>query len=43
MPNEVFKNNFIDFIINIKKTVDVTLETDDDRQLEAHDKSFKNQ
>ena len=43
MPNEVFKNNSNDFIRNIKETVDVTLATDDDRQLEAHDKSFTNQ
>ena len=40
MPNEVFKN---DFIRNIKGTVDVTLATDDDRQLESHSKSFTNQ
>ena len=30
-------------ISNIKETVDVTLATDDDRQLEAHNKSFTNQ
>ena len=40
MPNEVFKN---DFISNIKETVDVTLATDDDKQLEGHKKSFTNQ
>jgi hypothetical protein len=38
MPNEVFKNNSNDFIRNIKGTVDVTLATDDDRQLEANNK-----
>jgi hypothetical protein len=38
MPNEVFKNNSNDFIRNIKETVDVTLATDDDRQLEANNK-----
>ena len=43
MPNEVFKNDSNDFISNIKETVDVTLATDDDRQLEAHNKSFANQ
>ena len=43
MPNEVFKNDSNDFISNIKETVDVTLATDDDRQLEAHNKSFTNQ
>jgi hypothetical protein len=32
-----------DFISNIKETVDVTLAADDDRQLEAHNKSFTNQ
>jgi YbbR domain-containing protein len=41
MPKEVFKNNSNNFISNIKETVDVTLATDDDRQLEAHIKSFK--
>jgi hypothetical protein len=39
MPNEVFKNDSNDFISNIKEIVDVSLATDDDRQLEAHDKS----
>jgi hypothetical protein len=44
-----FKNDSNDFISNIKETVDVTLATDDDRQLEAHKsqitnhKSFTNQ
>ena len=36
MPNEVLKNDSNDFKSNIKETVDVTLATDDDRQLEAH-------
>jgi hypothetical protein len=43
MPNEVFKNDSNDFISNIKETVDVTLATDYDRQLEAHNYSFTNQ
>ena len=43
MPNEVFKNDTNDFISNIKKTVDVTLAIDDDRQLEAHNRLFTNQ
>jgi hypothetical protein len=34
----MFRNNSKDFIRNIKETVDVTLATDDDRQLEAHNK-----
>jgi hypothetical protein len=34
----MFRNNSKDFISNIKETVDVTLATDDDRQLEAHNK-----
>ena len=37
MLNEVFK-----FVSNIKETADVTLATDDDKQLEAHKKSFTN-
>ena len=40
MPNEVFKNDSNDFISNIKETVDVTLATDDNKQLEAHNKDF---
>ena len=40
MPNEVFKNNSNDFISNVKETIDVTLATDDDKQLEAHNKDF---
>ena len=43
MLNEVFRNDSNDFISNIKETVDVTLATHYDRQLEAHDKSFTNQ
>jgi hypothetical protein len=43
MPNEVFKNDSNNFISNKKETVDVTLEIDDDRQLEAHNKLFTNQ
>ena len=43
MRNEVFKNESNDFISNIKETVDVTLATDDDKQLEAYNKSFTNQ
>jgi hypothetical protein len=39
----MFRNNSKDFISNIKETVDVTLATDDDRQLEAHNKWFTNQ
>ena len=34
----MFRNNSKDFISNIKETVDVTLATDDDKQLEAHNK-----
>jgi hypothetical protein len=43
MSNEVFKDDSNDFISNIKETVYVTLATDNDRQLEAHNKSFINQ
>ena len=43
MPNEVFKNDSNDFICNIKETFDVTLATNDDKQLEAHNKSYTNQ
>ena len=43
MPKEVFENVSKDFISNIKYTVDVTLATDDDKQLKAHNKSCTNQ
>ena len=43
MPKEVFENDSKDCISNIKDTVDVTLPTDDDKQLKAHNKSFTNQ
>jgi hypothetical protein len=43
MPKEVFENNSKDFISNIKDTVDLTLATDEDEQLKAHNKSFTNQ
>ena len=43
MPNEVFRNDSNEFISNIKETVDATLATDDDRQIEAHNKLFTNQ
>jgi YbbR domain-containing protein len=43
MPNEVLKNDSNNFISNIKETVDVSLATDDERQLEADNKSFTNQ
>ena len=42
MPIEVFKKDS-NFICNIKENVDVTLATDDDKQFEAHNKSFTNQ
>ena len=40
MPKEVFENDSKDYISNIKDIFDVTLETDDDRQLKADNKSF---
>ena len=43
MPNNVFKTNSNNFIRNIKEFVDVSFATDDDNQLEAHNKSFTNQ
>ena len=36
----MFENDSNDFISNIKKTVDVTLVTNDDKQLESHNKDF---
>ena len=42
MPSEVFKDYSNDFISHIKETVDVTLATDDNKQHEAHNKSFTN-
>ena len=36
MPKEVFEKESKDFISAIKYTVDVTLATDDDKQLRAH-------
>ena len=42
MPNEVFKNPSNDFTSNIKESVDVTFATDDDKQLEAHNKTVTN-
>ena len=43
MPNEVCKDDSNNFISNIKESVDVTLATDDYKQLEGHNKSFTNQ
>ena len=42
-PIKCVKNNSNDFISNINESVDVTLATDDDKQLKAHNKSFTNQ
>ena len=42
MPKEVFENDPKDFISNIK-ILFILLMTDDDKQLEAHSKSFTNQ
>ena len=42
MPNEVFKNQFNNFISDIKESVDITFATDDDKQLEAHNKTMTN-
>jgi hypothetical protein len=36
--DEVFKNDSNNSIRSIKETVDVTLENDDDRQLESHNR-----
>ena len=33
MPKEVFENDYKDYISNTKDTVNVTLATDDDKQL----------
>ena len=41
MPKEVFENDPKDFISNTKDTVDVTLATDDDKQLKAHNIIYK--
>ena len=43
MCKEVFENKSKDFISDIKVSVDVTLATDDNKQLKAHNKSFTNQ
>ena len=43
MPREVFENDSKDFISDIKVSVDVTLATDDDKRLKAHNKEFTNQ
>ena len=43
MPKEVFENGSKDLISDIKDTVDVTLVTDDHKQLKAQNKSFTNQ
>ena len=40
MPSEVFKNQSNN---NIKESDDVTFETDDDKQLEAYNKSVTNE
>ena len=40
---EVFEKDFKKFISDIKDTVAVTLTTNDDKQLKAHNKSFTNQ
>jgi hypothetical protein len=42
MPREVFENDSKDFISDIKVSVDVTLATDDDKRLKAHNKEFTN-
>ena len=41
MPKDVFENNSKDFITITKDTVDVTLATDDDKQLTAHNIIYK--
>ena len=41
MAKEVFENNYKDFICNTKDTVDVTMATDDDKQLKAHNIIYK--
>ena len=41
MPKEVFENDSKDFISNTKDNVDVTLATDDDKQLKAHNIIYK--
>jgi hypothetical protein len=41
MPKEVFENDSKDFINNTKDTADVTLATDDDKQLKEHNIIFK--
>ena len=42
MPSEVFTNQSNNFISNIKESVDITFATDDDKQLEAHNKTMTN-
>ena len=41
MPQDVFENNSKDCITITKDTVDVTLATDDDKQLTAHNIIYK--
>ena len=40
MPNEVFKTHSNEFSSNITESVDVTLASDDDKQIEVHNKSI---
>ena len=41
MPKEVFENDSKDLISNTKDTVDITLATDDDKQLKAQNIIYK--
>ena len=43
IPNEVFENDSNECISNTKKSVNVTFASDDDNQLEAHNKALINQ
>ena len=43
IPMKCVKNDSNDFISNIKESVDVTLATDDNKEVIAHIKSFTNQ
>ena len=36
----MYENDSNNFISNIKETIDVTLATDDDKQIEAHNNEF---
>ena len=41
-PIQCLKNGSNNFISNIKESVDITFATDDDKQLEAHNKTMTN-